>query len=106
MSSHKVKSIESSAILLANNLRTGLTVYLRDDSGWSANRQDAWILTNDAEADMAKAIGARAAADNDVIDPYLVDTTLEGDPTHIRERLRTTGPSVDYLPTRTKYPRT
>lgn len=97
MSTHDVKSIDKGAILLANNLRTGLTVYLRRDGSWSPNSGEAWIVTNDTEAEQAKEFGATSASANEVMDPYLVDTTDAGNPTHIREHLRTTGPSVNYL---------
>jgi len=96
MSSHNVKSIKQGAILVANNLRTGLTVYLTEKNSWSEELQDAWIIRNDAEADQAKTFGAESSDANEVMDPYLVDTTQEGHPTHIREHLRTTGPSVCY----------
>ncbi|MFK7893593.1 MAG: DUF2849 domain-containing protein [Granulosicoccus sp.] len=99
MSSHDLKNIDKGAILLASDLRTGLTVYLRRDSSWSSNAREAWVVTNDAEADKAKTLGANSESANEVMEPYLVDTTETGDPTHIREHLRTTGPSVDYLAT-------
>lgn len=100
MSTHHVKNIKAGAILLANDLRTGLTVYLQRDGQWSSSQGQAWIVTNDAEAEEAKALGAISADNNDVMEPYLVDTTTDGDPTHIREQLRTTGPSVAYIATR------
>ncbi len=98
MSSHKVKNIEAGAIMLANDLRTGLTVYLQENKEWSLTLQNAWVIRSDAEASMANATGAQAVNDNDVTDPYLVATTIDGKPTHIRECLRTTGPSIEYLP--------
>ena len=97
MSSHNVKNIQNGAILIANDLRTGMTVYLGNDNGWSTNWAEAWVITDDAKAGSAMMFAAKAVANNEVIDPYLVDTTPEGQPTHTRERLRTTGPSVDYL---------
>lgn len=100
MSTHHVKNVKAGAILLANDLRTGLTVYLQRDGSWSSSQEQAWIVTNDAEAEEAKALGAISADNNDVMEPYLVDTTPDGDPTHIREQLRTTGPSVEYIATR------
>ncbi len=101
MSSHSVKNIQQGAILVANDLRTGLTVCLANDDSWSINWLDARVITNEDEALSAEAFAAKAVANNDVIDPYLVDTTPDGNPTHTRERLRTTGPSVDYLSTAT-----
>lgn len=99
MSSHSVKKIQQGAILVANDLRTGLTVCLANDDSWSINWQDARLITNEDEANLAEAFAAKAVANNDVIDPYLVDTTREGNPIHTREHLRTTGPSVDYVST-------
>ena len=97
MSTHDVKSVDKGAIMLANDLRTGLTVYLKRDGSWSTESSEAWIMTNDTEAGKAKELGAKSTHANEVMDPYLVDTTDEGDPTHIREQLRTSGPSVNYL---------
>ena len=91
--------IKNGAIVVANDLRTGLTVCLGNDWGWGDNWMEAWVITNDAEANAAMLFAQTAVANNDVIDPYLVDTTPEGKPTHTRERLRITGPSVDYLST-------
>ncbi len=99
MSSHSVKNIEQGAILLANDLRTGRTVYLRKDGNWSTAKEDAWIVTSESESEQAKALGKISTDDNEVMDAYLVDTTYDGDPTHIREQLRTTGPSINYLST-------
>ncbi len=97
MSTHDVKNVDQGAIMLANDLRTGLTVYLRRDGSWSATISDAWIMSNDSEAEQAKVLGENSSKANEVMDPYLVDTTESGDPTHIREQLRTSGPSVNYL---------
>lgn len=99
MSSQKIKNIKHGAIVLANDLRTGLTSYLCEDGSWSDNLHAAWVVTNDADADQAKLLAANATDANDVTGAYLVDTTVDGLPTHIREHLRTTGPSVAYLST-------
>jgi len=99
MSSHSVTQIKHGAIYIANELCTGQTVCLTVDDRWSTNWQDAWVITSEESASSAILLAAKAVADNRVIDPYLVDTSPEGNPTHKRERLRLTGPSVDYLST-------
>jgi len=97
MATHNVKEIKDCALLLANDLRTGLTVYLTETGNWSENFEDAWRLIDNATADKALAFAIEAEADNTVIGPYLVDAATDGVPTHIRELLRVDGPSINYL---------
>jgi len=98
MASHDVKSIKDCAVLLANDLRSGLTVYLTKDGQWSDVIDLAWHLTDDETAEKAKRIAAQSEQNNQVVGSYLVDTSTAGEPSHIRERIRVDGPSVEYLP--------
>lgn len=97
MASHDVKEIKDAAILLANDLLTGLTVYLTEEGGWSESHEKAWLLTSDAVAKEAMQQAAESEKNNEVIGAYLVDATSNGHPTHVRERIRVEGPSISYL---------
>lgn len=97
MASHDVKTIKDAAILLANDLRSGLTVYRTETGTWSENFDDAWCLTSDEIADKAMKQAAESESNNEVVGAYLVDATSTGQPTHVRERLRVEGPSIQYL---------
>lgn len=97
MSSSTVNNIQNGAIVVANDLRTGMTVCLGNNHRWSVNWQEAWVITNDLAANSAMEFAAKSIANNDVIDAYLVYINADGEPSHTRERLRKTGPSVDYL---------
>lgn len=97
MASNTVFRINNGAILVASDLCTGTAVCLGKTHCWTNNWREAWIIRNDAEASSAMEHAAKAVANNEVIDAYLVDTNADGEPTHTRERLRINGPSVDYL---------
>jgi len=97
MATHDVKTIKEAAVLIANNLRTGLTVYLTEQSTWTTSYENAWRLTDDATADKAMLHAARSEQNNEVVGAYLVDAETAGLPTHVRERLRVEGPSIKYL---------
>ena len=96
MTSRKVKPVKDSALCLANDLRTGLTVYLTDSGDWSTDADDAWRLPDESAEKLAMARADEAERHNTIIGPYLVDATTEGLPTHIREQLRVAGPSINY----------
>lgn len=99
MASHDVKNVKTNALVLANDLRSGLTVYLGENKQWTSNVSDALHLKTDEAASIAMQIAANAEQANLIIGPYLVDANEAGVPTHIREVLRVDGPSIDYLTT-------
>ena len=80
----------------ANNLRSGLVVYLTKNFSWSENFADALIVEDDAEL-IAKceAEGARAELANEIVAPYWMPT-LDGTDAgmHMREKMRVSGPTV------------
>lgn len=80
--------------MTANELRSGLSVWLTKDFAWSHDYAEA-LLTEDemtikAMDDVAKA----AEATNNVVGAYFIDT-IEGKPARYRERFRTHGPTYD-----------
>jgi hypothetical protein len=88
---------ELAQVLTANRLRDGLVVFMTDGAAWSPWIEDAAIArTKDAAVDL-EAKGNAAAKANVVVGPYLIDILEEGNAVraaHIREYLRTQGPSV------------
>ncbi|MEM7730074.1 MAG: DUF2849 domain-containing protein [Pseudomonadota bacterium] len=80
--------------MTANELRSGLSVWMTRDYGWSRDYADA-LLTEDASV-MAKMDEVAKAAElvNDVVGAYFIDT-VDGRPARYRERFRTHGPSYD-----------
>ena len=89
-------------IVTANRLGDGRVVYLTQDAAWSARIADA-RPANGAAAALLLSVAEIAAADRIVVDPYLIDVTLEDRapwPVLHRERIRATGPTVDGSPNR------
>lgn len=83
------------SIIIANDLRTGRSVYLTDDSQWSENASKAAVVTGDvAESRLQLALEDEHA--NRVIDPYLVGVELNSTASAIRERIRVSGPTILY----------
>ncbi len=80
----------------ANDLRSGLVVFLTKDLTWSLNFADALIISDDeALTQKCEAEGARAVDANEIVGPYwipTIDGTLEG--MHMREKMRVLGPTV------------
>ena len=84
-------------VLTANLLRDGLVVFMTDGAAWSPWIEDAAIVTDKAAALELDGRGNIAAKANLVVGPYLIDVIVEnGRPraAHIREHLRTLGPTV------------
>lgn len=96
MAERRKKPVKVSALLLANDLRTGLTVYLTDSGDWSLESSEAWQLPDETAEKTALAFAAEAEKNNTIVGSYLVDAATDGSPTHIREQLRVAGPSINY----------
>ena len=84
----------SNQVISANDLLHGDVVYLDSDGGWTRALSGAVLV---ADKDEAEALLREAKAQpGKVIDPYLLDVAIGPDgatPSHIRERLRDSGPS-------------
>ena len=85
-------------IVIANDLRSGLTVFLTESGEWSEQVDDALVVTDDDRASKALATAVRDESANKVTGSYLTDSNEQGAPLILRETLRVDGPSVDYLP--------
>lgn len=88
---------EKGQIVTANRLRDGLVVFLNRSGEWSERIDDATLAL---EPEAAAALEARAKSDEKVTlvtGTYLVDAERRDGrirASHIRERLRTLGPTV------------
>jgi hypothetical protein len=78
-------------ILTANELFGGDVVYFTRN-GWSAQRAEAFVATDEAGAEALEAALDEAIAQGAVIDAYLIDAGQA----HYRERIRRNGPTIAF----------
>lgn len=84
-------------VVTANDLSTGLVVYLAADRGWTERIEESRIATTDAESQNLLAEADSVAIRWSVVDPYLIEVTDEDGavlPVRYRERIRALGPSI------------
>ena len=84
-------------IVTANRLRDGLVVFLRADGEWSERLDEARRSKSETTAEHLMTVARKAVADCQMVDPYLIDIgDAQGGymPTHQREAIRATGPTV------------
>lgn len=83
-------------ILIANDLLEGDVVFATS-AGWTRDPREASVAHDDAQARALESFAAGEYRLAHVVDPYLVDVTLNAEghpvPRHYREILRTLGPS-------------
>ena len=93
---HMLNAKVINKVLTANRLRNGETVYYTPAGEWVLYVSQARVATTQEEADELAKIGAAAYAANLVIDVAVIDVTpgAEKKPSHIRELIRATGPTV------------
>jgi hypothetical protein len=85
------------SVLTANRLRDGIVVYLAADGRWVERIEGAVVARSTEEARALQEQGARDAARNLVVEPYLAAVAETGGrlaPVRMRERVRMEGPSV------------
>ena len=88
------------AVLTANRLHDGIVVYLAADGRWVESIAAAAIARSPDEVRALQEQGARDAASNLVVEPYLAEVAEVAEaggrllPARMRERLRVDGPSV------------
>ena len=81
----------STQMVTANRLTDGMVVYLTKGGDWATQFDAGAVLADKAEVDNALAEADRAAGQQKIIGPYLIDVLVEGDvikPTSTRERIR------------------
>jgi hypothetical protein len=89
------------SVLTANRLTDGIVVFLAVDGRWVESIDGAAIARSADEAGALQAQGARDAARNLVVEPYLAALDEGGAvaggrplPARMRERVRVDGPSI------------
>ncbi len=91
------KSAPQTSALTANRLGDGVVVFLDGSGDWTTDISAAVVARTPEEARALEARGARDAARNLVVDPYLVEVREGVDglaPVRMRERERVAGPSI------------
>ena len=78
-------------ILTANELFGGDIVYFTG-TGWSSDRGQALVATDEPGAAALETALEEALAAGIVVDPYLIDAGQA----HFRERIRLSGPTIAY----------
>lgn len=82
-------------ILTANDLVSGLSVFLAEDGSWTEDWRKARVAGDAGSAALLEAAGQAAVAANRVVGAYLVEVRVGVDgapePVHYRERLRVLG---------------
>jgi Protein of unknown function (DUF2849) len=89
--------IEKGQVLTANRLGDGLAVFLTRSGDWSEVLDDATLALEKQAAAALEGRGKEAEMANTVTGVYLFDAERVGGKiraTHIRERMRTLGPTV------------
>lgn len=85
-------------VLTANRLSDGLVVYLGAGGAWTTSLPDADLASDEQSEARLTEIGEHAAADQQIVDPYLIDVTAENGtrrPVRFREAIRADGPTVE-----------
>jgi hypothetical protein len=86
------------AVLTANRLHDGIVVFLAADGSWVESIDGALVARSADEARALQAQGARDAARNLVVEPYLAEVADDRGgrvlPSRMRERVRVGGPSI------------
>ncbi|ESY02627.1 DUF2849 domain-containing protein [Mesorhizobium sp. LNJC405B00] len=83
-------------ILTANRLSDGIAVWYAD-GGWAETVDHADLAQDQAAEDRLEAIGAKANANNQVVDVNLIDAEVVNGivvPVRLREKIRAAGPTI------------
>jgi hypothetical protein len=78
-------------------LAVGEVVYLAKDGEWTLWVDEAWVSATDAEAAEMLAMSMKSADACFVVEPYLIDVTLDGKavkPVRWREQIKAEGPPI------------
>lgn len=88
-------------MIIASRLTDGRVVFLDDRGGWAGDIAGGLVLDSGEAARQRLSVARRAVEDNMVVDPYLIDVSVENGrrrPVLVRERIRAFGPSPGPLP--------
>ncbi|TGQ46021.1 MULTISPECIES: DUF2849 domain-containing protein [unclassified Mesorhizobium] len=82
-------------VLTANRLTDGEAVWYAN-GGWAETIGNAEVAHDKAAEDRLEVIGAKAYADNEVVDVNLIDVSVVNgivEPVRLREKIRAAGPT-------------
>ena len=92
-----LKPLPLPVILLANDLLDGQVVFWTGTE-WSPDPSTPYVAHEAEQVETLEKIGQYAYAHNQVVDPALVDVTIDARgqaiPSHFRERFKVSGPTV------------
>lgn len=83
-------------VVIANRLTDGRVVFLAEGGRWATDVNEAQVASDDAAGEALLEAGTRGVSTQQVIDPELIDVTVEGGrvtPTRPREAIRARGPT-------------
>ena len=83
-------------VITANRLRDGRVVFLAEGERWVEAVGQSQVANDEAATTALSAIADRAVAAREVVAPYLIEVTRDGDrltPRRYREVIRALGPS-------------
>jgi hypothetical protein len=94
----KIAKAPAAQVATANLLTDGRVVYLKSDGGWSTAITDSDVVTDEGNAARIKAVADKAASNNVVVGPYLIEVRVENG--HVsavgyREAIRAAGPTAE-----------
>ncbi len=84
-------------MIIASRLVDGRVVFMDAGSGWQDSIDDGIVFDDEAEAERLLVEAEQSVADCVIVDPYLIDVTVEDGarrPVEVREAIRAFGPSV------------
>jgi hypothetical protein len=84
-------------VVTANRLIDGVVVYLDAAGGWTDRIDEAAVLEEDAEIEVALGVGQKAVDAQIVVEHYAIDVAREDGslrPLRLREEIRARGPTV------------
>ncbi len=90
----------SMQIVTANRLTDGIVVYFTSQDTWEHRVSSAHVSHDDESQQSTLTRALASVANNVVLDPYLIDVTIEGTtitPVRLGERIRANGPSFSTL---------
>lgn len=84
-------------VFTGNRVSDGIVVFMTGDGDWTERVTESGVLSGPAEVGRMTGVAEAAAARAVVIDPYLIEVTVEDGairPVRYRERIRAYGPSI------------
>lgn len=95
------KKLKGDQVFTGQLLLEGDVVFMQADGGWSGDIQQAAIGKSADEVEALEVLANKGVTENLVIDVYPIVVVRDESgaivPDHIRERLRTKGPSIEYI---------